>query len=329
MLVISLPARSQGFVAADPSRWLGQVDEDSRRFGWPGSGFEIGFTGQNLSVVLEDSGANSLVVEEPRGLRRIDLQSGRHDYLLAANYPPGTHIFRLSRRTEGLFGPTTFIKASADGEFLALKPRERSVAVIGDSVAAGYGIEGKDPSCAFSGDTENQYLTYGALAARALDADLITLAASGRGVARNFEGGTTDTMPQIFARKVPTDPSATEQNVLAGVDVIVISLGTNDFTGGNRPDNFVDAYAAFLATIRLSNPRARIYLATGPMLGGEDAAAHLSAVRTVADVAGGAVKLLSFAVEAQGFGCDWHPNTATHQQMAQILIAALHADLGW
>src|SRR6476620_9643968 len=84
---------------------------------------------------------------------------------------------------------------------------------IGDSITCGYGIEGGNATCPFevklrdattdtgeplkkkNGDplvitmpvTERQYLSYTAAAARALDADAVTICWSGKGVYKNYK----------------------------------------------------------------------------------------------------------------------------------------------
>ena len=71
--------------------------------------------------------------------------------------------------------------------------------MVGDSISAGYGTLGtlNDTDCF---PTESHWDTYEAIAARAVGAEVSTIAASGHGMYRNYGGDMTDTLPQIYAR---------------------------------------------------------------------------------------------------------------------------------
>ena len=98
--------------------------------------------------------------------------------MLASGLPAGEHLVELYRRTEANQGESQFLGFDfGEGALLAPPPRaERRIELVGDSITAGYGNEGADMSCPFSPDTENHYLTYGALAARQLGAEASTVA---------------------------------------------------------------------------------------------------------------------------------------------------------
>jgi lysophospholipase L1-like esterase len=76
----------------------------------------------------------------------------------------------------------------------------RLIEVIGDSISCGYGDLGKlaDSECL---TTESHWDSYEAVAARALGAEVSTIAASGRGVIRNYGGDTSGTMPTSSRRR--------------------------------------------------------------------------------------------------------------------------------
>ena len=321
-----------------PSRWIGRTDPASGRFAWPGSGLELAFKGTRLEVVLDDPGDNSLVVEGAGEPRRLDLSKGRRSYLLAEGLEDRAHRVRLFRRTEGFFGATTFVEAATDGAFLPVAAPERQILVIGDSISAGYGIEGKSRDCRFSAATENQYLTYAAVAARGFGAEVTTLAVSGRGLVVNHDGTAKGTLPDLMARAIPTEAASAaavgkEKRAEDDPSLIIVHLGTNDFGGGKRPPGFDRDYAALLERLRQTHPSAFLYAAFGPMLAAADfeaadkaIAAAVAARRQAGDTA---VRYLRFAPGKGGLGCDWHPNAKAHRRMAEQLSAAIAEDLGW
>ena len=301
-------------------------------FEWPGSTIEIAFEGTRLEVELDDTGANSMVVDIDGVTTRIDLQQGRHTYPIIVSEAAGQHLVRLVRRTESRFGPTILRSIRADGPLLPPPARKHSLLVIGDSIAAGYGVEGKDTSCSFSPDTENQYLTYAAMAGRRLDADVVTLASSGRGLVRNYDGSTHGTMGDLYGRPRPSQPAV---EPLPATDIVVIHLGTNDFGGGARPADFATRYSDLLAHLRGINPTAMIYAAAGPLLGGDDHTALLAAIDEAIALrkAHGDDNLTRLVFtdppDTPSRGCDWHPNVAGQQFMAEQLAMQITQDLGW
>jgi lysophospholipase L1-like esterase len=334
MVFYALPSTAEEI--HKPSRWIGRVDVLNSRFGWPGSGFSIAFRGTELSVSLEDSGNNSLIVSNDDHSFRLNLKPGKNIYQLATNLPMGQHIIRVMRRTEGLFGDTTFMSAEADGAFVAVPEPKRRLLVIGDSISAGYGIEGKDRQCQFSADTENQTLTFGAIVGRRNDAEVTTLAISGIGVSRNDGGQASPTMSMRMDRPTPNIARMDDEDASDAVQyqAIVINLGTNDFSAGNRPDKFGGDYSALLQKLRNKQPSAMIYAALGPMLASADFVAAESAIKHAVETrrAAGDKNLRYLRLKNSltgGTGCNWHPNVAAHEALADILNQALQHDLGW
>lgn len=273
-----------------------------------------------------------MVVELDGSPSRIDLKAGEHKYRVVSGAGKGEHLVRLIRRTEAMFGPTVFMGADTDGTFGRPIDRKRSLFVIGDSISAGYGVEGETASCKFSADTENQYLTFGALVGRAFDADVITAAVSGKGLVRNYDGGTKNTMPEIYLRGLPARPGNLP---FPRADAIIVHLGTNDFANGARPPGFAERYTAFLEELRKGASEAMIYAGIGPLLWGDDLEAATKAVKSAVDarVASGDHKVAFIAFEDPAGesvrGCDWHPNAAGQAHMAEILSTRIETDLEW
>jgi len=325
-------------VPATPAIYfVGRHDDsnpDAVRFGWPGTGVVVRFAGTGIRVRMNDPAQYySLVidgVEQPR----LATTSGERLYDLASGLADDVHAVELYRRTEGFFGPTVFLGAELDGTLLAPTPPTRRIEILGDSITCGYGNEGADQYCNFSADTENHYLTYGAIAAREVGAELSTIAWSGKGVIYNYGDDTVEPLPELYDRTVPTDGSVTWDFVWQP-DVVVVNLGTNDFSTDNDPTEtlFVGAYVALLEQIRAAYPDAVVLCTVAPLLGGSDQTTvegyidEAIAERAVAGDSG--VSRIDLSVAADGWGCDWHPSVATHQAMAARLVSVLHDELGW
>jgi lysophospholipase L1-like esterase len=258
--------------------------------------------------------------------------AGPNDYSLASGLNPGPHRIEVYRRAEASFGPTQFLglDLGADGALLPPPPVTRRIEIIGDSVSTGYGNEGVLP-CPFTPETQNHYLTYGAIAARAVGAELSTVAWSGKGVVYNYGTDLFEPMPALYGRTLPQDPSST-YDFATVPDVVVVSLGTNDFSTDGDPttEQFAEVYAGLLDRVRSNYPEAFILGTVGPLLGGTDLTAARAGIAAgvAAFVAAGGSKVRAWEMNVPNGappGCDYHPNLATHQAMADVLIPELEA----
>jgi lysophospholipase L1-like esterase len=335
----SSAGQPSGGAGAVGPRFIGRFDQtkpDAPVFAWPGTAIALRFSGTAVGVTLSDNGNNVFEVVLDGKHTVLTLQAGTKQYPLGTGLSPGAHDLLLYRRTEASFNETTFngFDVPSSAYLPATVPKHR-LEVIGDSISAGYGNEGTNP-CQFMAATENQYLSYEAIAARAVDAELYTEAWSGIGMLHSYEGSTTDQMPVRYLRTLPERATSAWDFSKFTPEAVVINLGTNDFSKGDPGADFQAAYLKFVSDLRGHYPAARFFLAVGPMLSGDSYtkdAAYLKAVITSRANAGDKnLTLLEFGSQdgnADGLGCDYHPSLKTHQKMADKLIAVLKADLGW
>lgn len=319
-------------------RFIGRVshESDGTNFAWSGSAVELRFRGTEISVTLDDWGHNFFEVIVDGEHHVMSVGSEEETYLLASGLEPGEHEVMLYRRSEAFFGPTRFVGFSVpESDWLPSHvPSERRIEVVADSTATGYGIEGPDETCGFSAETENHYIAYPAIAARALGAEVNTIAWSGIGVYRDNSGNTENTMGLRYPRAVPTDETSTWDFSLFVPQAVVVNLGANDFVADDPGSEFEEAYEELLDTIASKYPDARIYCAVGSSTSGSEYSRlkpRINAIVHSRRASGEAIALLDFGTTGDEavYGCDWHPGKATHQLMADILTAALRRDLGW
>jgi lysophospholipase L1-like esterase len=323
-------------------------DPAAPRFAWSGTTITTRFAGSTVAVDLEESGPGHhyQVVIDGEATTRLATSSGRRTYPVASGLGAGRHEVTLHRLTEAFLGETRLHGVALDGGPPPVRvpsPRARRLELIGDSISAGYGNEGADESCPFTPATENHHRSWGAVAARALDADLVTIAWSGKGVFSN-RGNPADlvSMPALWTRTLPEKDGSRWDFARYQPDAVIINLGTNDIAM-TTPDwsPFAAAYLGFVRDVRARYPRALILCVLGPMLTDtwpEDRKALTTAragitgaVAALTAEGDAAVAFLELAPQdgSTGFGCDWHPSVATHARMARDLEAALRARLGW
>jgi lysophospholipase L1-like esterase len=326
-------------------RFVARVDRSNPaapRFAWSGSTIFARFTGSTIGVRLGGpSNYYDIRIDGVLQPTPLATSPAKTDYPIASNLPPGPHELSVYRRTEahwGGSGDSTFLGLILDpaGALLPPSPASpRRIEIVGDSTTCGYGDEGTNAGCGFSLAQENYDVTYGAVAARSLGADLITIAWSGKGIYRNYPGDMNETMPVLYGRTLPDLPSSTWDYASWIPDAVVINLGSNDFQVGDPGQPYVTTYKAFIARLRQYYPNALIVCAVGPKLSGQQltiARGYLMNMVQALNAAGDA-KIdfveLPQALPADGYGCGGHASKATHQRMGDTLAAELKAKLGW
>jgi lysophospholipase L1-like esterase len=310
-------------------------DPNGPKCQWSACAVRIVFRGSAANIVLNEQGSGDEyeVVVDGHAAEVLVPANGTHMYSLSAppNIKPAAHSIDIVKRTEAFVGTGQILGFQLSGGHILQAPAfTRWIEVIGDSISCGYGDEGKNQNEHFSTTTENAYLTYGAVAARAFGAGYTCVAWSGKKMWPD------NTIPEIYDRTLPTDASSRWDYSNDISDAVVINLGTNDWRDA-APDEkgWTSAYEAFLRHIRANYPKAVIYCATSPMMYGDQIPQQLKYLQEIVafeNTSGDpSIKLLVFAPQdiANGLGADWHPNIKTHQIMATALINALERDLGW
>jgi lysophospholipase L1-like esterase len=354
-----------GFVdvaATDPGiRYVGRMDftiPSAPKMAFPAVTIETTFEGDAIDMRLTETAAGGTTTT---AYYDVSIDSGpptklmtcpqQEVYPLARNLAAGTHRVRLSKRTEASVGSSSFLGFRVrEGTALTLpEAPTRRLEVVGDSITCGYGneISTTDPaSFTFTSVNENALLAYGAVTAAALNADYVAVSVSGRGMVRNYSGGAGLTAPEFYELTAPNAAWATWDHTRYSPDVIVVNLGTNDFSPGltaeelvTMRENYRQTYVAFLTHLRTLHPAATLIGAVGPMMSDGYPAGYQAWTSIRADVGaaidtlttGGDTNVfyLAFAPQSSPYGEDWHPTVATHQTMANQLATFIEQTKGW
>jgi len=333
-----------GGIVAAGVRWFGRVDlvtdPQHPRFAWSGTGFVARFTGTSLSASLNNGASATLfktVVDDvPKPV--FTAAAGQSTYMLASGLDAGVHTVALYRQTEGAQGNSQLMGLTVGGGGALMAPpgpSGRLIEVVGDSITCGYGTLGKlgDNDCY---PTESHWDTYAAVAARSLGAELSTIATSGQGAYRNYGGDMMNTMPMVYGRTL-TGSAAPAWDFSVAPQAVVINLGTNDISNGKGDPGmpFRDAYLGLTQAIRMKYPNALIVCIIGPLLSGSDLdtiRGHLTAVVSARQAAGDTNIEFFDKIQAQTSdkaACQYHPNPAENQIMADLLAGELKTRLHW
>lgn len=342
----AVPRGDPVFISADDVRirYIGRFDfSDAQHpfFDWSGVSITAAFSGPSLSILLED-GNNFYNVTIDGRSKVLQANPDETTYLVAQDLPQGPHVVQLTKRTEAYVGAGIFSGfVLGAGHDLLEKPAssERHIEFYGDSITTGYGNEGDSPQCWFAADTQNIAQSFAAQTADHFNADYSIVALSGLGVARNLrseEASSAETAIDFVDRTVAMNPDMTWEPQNEIPDVVVVNLGTNDFSSLPFPEveTFVIAYVDLLRQIRRKYPQAPLFVLAGPLM--LDPAPDL--IRTAVErmrLVGSDENVYFVAIEdtfddsAADFGCDWHPNVQGHKKITDQLVPVMADVLGW
>jgi len=323
--VAPLPVHVGGRVIAEADGGLS--------FGWPGVYFEGRFSGTAVRVRFEtDTEFMRLLVDN----KEWDVfRAGGPMDILVDDLGPGEHLIRLEKMTESQVGGGRFIGFfPVDGSTpLPAQPRARQIEFIGDSWTVGYGNTSPTRTCTVQEvhDLTDTQQAFGPVVARRFDADYRINAWSGFGMVRNYDGGVRDlNLPTVYPRLKPDDVVRLAETDTAWTpQIIVINLGTNDFSTLLHPDEawpdeaalraaWRDRYVAFGGELHEAQPQARFIL-----MGSDTFYAEVAAVSALlnAEAPG-----LATPVRIEGLdlaACDWHPSLADEGRLAGLVESTI------
>lgn len=318
------------------------------RFEGTGRGARSSWSGASLHTRVEGTGAN-LRLAGDEGIyfevfvdgaseRVFFTQEGERSYPLFAGKPRGTHevvVYRRNEATAGVFTylafePPPAVTAAASGATdwrLVPSPRpfRHRIEVLGDSITCGYGADGPE-GCTFSNATESAYLTYAAIAARAVGAEAHLVCYSGKGLLQNYGGNRFEPMPELYGRTLLQDTANDTWDFgRYRPEAVVINLGTNDISADFEDEDFIGAYLKLLRRVRRLHPEALIVAVRWKHWGPSKTALVREAVKRFGD--DHTEELLFDVRKGEGHGCDKHPSRATHQRLGETLAQLLASHL--
>ncbi|RGP80932.1 hypothetical protein FLONG3_944 [Fusarium longipes] len=183
--------------AAVPSyRFVGRVNPATKQLTWPSTGVAFTFKGTsgtiNINSVAGTSSAD-LIID---GGSLILIRNINSTSIVTPKLAKGTYTVELRKRSETLFSTFCVIGVTTDGTLLENVAPKRKIKIIGNLITVSYGLNGILPYIN-SAILQNNSKIYGAVAARALNADYSVIAWSGKGLIRNYASLPPDALPQV------------------------------------------------------------------------------------------------------------------------------------
>ena len=333
--------------------YMGRVDDSSRevwRFSYPGVSIKMRFKGsEKVSVLMADSlnlmqGQSNwfYLFLDGKLIRKFQTTAEMKEIPLVDNLSKTEHCIEIIKLTESNIGVALFKGFIVDEQTKVLKSEYSSslkMEFIGNSITVGYGneVSSDPPKSTFESVNENNYHAWGAIVARAFSANYHCTAYSGIGLQYNFSGDTMNVMPKVYDRIIPDDVHSKWNHKRYIPHVVVINLGTNDFSAEANSVvkidsvSFVNRYSSFLKVLRDYYPLASIVCVVGPMMSDSYPSGlfHWSKIQRYVKAAmidrksKGDSNLYYFMHSPQNapYGEHYHPSKETHQRMADEFIA--------
>ena len=268
-------------------QYEGRIDKtnpDSVLMFWAGTSFTFRFKGTGVKATLVDEkGENYFnVILDGEPVKVLQLEKGPKEYVVAENLEDTVHTLQLFKRTEAHEGGTAFTELQLKEHPKILSPPEKpelKLLFYGNSITSGMGNEDTSRERNDSALFKNNYMAYGAMTARNLDAQYQCISLSGIGITISwFE----QIMPKVYNRVNPFDSTSIYDMKNYKPDIVVVNLFQNDswlvnqpdheqfarrFPSGEKPsrDDIIEAYTSFAKTLIRHYPKADFIFALGNM----------------------------------------------------------------
>jgi lysophospholipase L1-like esterase len=315
--------------------YIGRFDRqsgDRAVFMYSGSAIRTNFTGTSVKILLRDDSLRNLFNVIIDGNLTVLKTSDTMEYLLAENLQDKVHSLEIVRRTEWFAGNTTFMGFKLDEGAELMKPdlKPHILEFIGDSYICGYGNEGKSPDEPFKYETENSYMSYGAITSRLLNSEFISVSYSGFGLVQDYNGNKKNALVNHYDRVVNNSSQKWNYSEYKP-DAVIVALGGNDVESGVDSALFVSTYVKFLKRVRNNYDNAVIVCVAGPSAPNEYWPLLKAYVKAAAEDFGKTddkVQYFEF-IPFTPHGSNSHPNVAEHKQLADEFTPFLRDVMGW
>lgn len=327
--------------------YLGRVDDsasDSVRYDWPGVQVRFRFTGKSLKLHFRGGERNHFdLFIDGKNYGRLHAIGDTVAHIEEIE-GEGPHEGIFLKRTEGEMGTAVFYGLETGKSGRLLSPPEfsdRRMEFIGNSITCGYGTESADRNESFRPETENVWKSWASIVSRTFDADFHVIAHSGLGVIRNYGDSLRVSedpvpMPTRFNQALDMETAPLWDFSRWIPDVVVINLGTNDFSTRPHPSKvmFQRRYEELLKMVRDAYGEIPVFCVVGPMT---DEPCHRYVKEMVRQFNvlhnDGNVHFIGMPPallnENEDFGADSHPSYLGQKKMARMIVPVIGAVMGW
>ena len=338
-LLFSQVGKAENIKASDSRiAYVGRAikESDNVSFDWSATTLRLRFKGSVLQLKCSDTHRDyfNLWVDKAQSAVQDKVLVVESDTLITIfKGKKGVHEIILQKRSEGEQGCVKLEEFITDGVFLeAPAGKDRLIEFIGDSYTCGYGTEAADRADPFLPSEENPSLTYADILARYFDAEAVHISHSGRGVVRNYGDYNQHENMVIRYSQAYDEYSTQAWEPSYKADLVVIYLGTNDFSTGKQPTP--SAWRAgstqLLLKVREFHGEQVPILCVASKADESLGAWVKEAVRRSGLEGVWAAQIDAAAHNHdKDLGASWHPNYKGHRKVASVMAPYVSTVAGW
>jgi hypothetical protein len=323
--------------------YVGRVDlSNPKQIKFSGAGAYINakFKGTYIEMVMSAGTSNNYIQAVVDGIPvRVQMMKGKNTYKIVDGLTDKEHTILICKETEAAMGNLVFYGFNCKKLVKQTNIPTRKIECYGNSITCGAKMLQGVP-CEHTNNNTNwnasnsAYLSYGAVTARALNAQWQLTCWSGIGLVSSCCGMKV-TMPDVYDRLFIEQDSSPKWDFSRYVpDVVTICLGQNDGATVVLSQGYKDKFVTFIQSLRSKYPRASIFCITSPMADEVLLNAMNSSLQIIVDKFnnGGDKKVYKVEVP-HGLvgGCihQGHPSELEHRQVAVVLASAIKAKMDW
>ncbi|MCL6524556.1 MAG: hypothetical protein K6T34_07820 [Thermoflavifilum sp.] len=326
----------------DDSRiqYVGRIDfsrPHQPRLWLPGSYFCFQAMGDSIYLIVQDQqlyGQHQNYIEivvDDLPPQRLHLTHDIDTILIRGNRAQPVHHVLVCKDTETGNGYVACLGIRCTALLSPNPLPKRKIECIGNSITCGFGADTSVIPCGKGAwyDQHNAYMSYGAVAARLLNAQWHLTAVSGIGLIYSC-CQMHITMPQVFDKINMRDDSIAWNFANYQPDVVTICLGQND--GIQDSVHFCTAYVQFIHTVRKLYSQAQIICLNSPMANDQlnhVLQTYIRAVCHTLRLQGDHRVDYFFFPHRYDHGCGEHPDLAEQQEMGTLLADHLRRLMHW
>lgn len=309
---------------------------------WPGVYVFAKFEGTSVGISTNDNFSYyNVFIDDTAFVDFHGTNSGVSSYTLKTGLQDTVHTILITLRNETNWTKFSFNGFILDnGKTLLPPPDEpaKSIEFIGDSYTCASGNLWTNNNAAPSGDYTDLYEGFPSMIARHYGAQYTVTAHSGWGLVLDYLGNYGNNLPSIFGSMVSYATTPSWDFSRWQPNLVVICLGLNDYngwggysTGSISQDNtnlYEEKYHTFISSIMDAYPHAKILAVAANgitwlqntisrVVSEENAIGHTN------------VFYSNFPYYNGGYVNAGHPNVATHQKIADTLIATIDRIDAW
>lgn len=309
---------------------------DHPRFWAAAAQIAFSFKGTDCIIDITDEhlynkNLNYIVLVVDGNYSRFKLSGADNQLSVGANLKDTIHTVVLCKATETGIGYIQFNGVTCRDLLPCPAPPKRKIECFGNSITCGTGSDQSLVACGQGDwqDQHNAYLSYGALTARALNAQYHLTSVSGIGLIHSC-CDMDIVMPQVYDKINLRENKFRWNFSLYQPDVVTICLGQND--GVQDKEKFCSAYTNFIKTLRKAYPHTQFVLLTSPMADQKLLPFMKECLTIVVNrmhKTGDKKVSQFFFSRSYNSGCDAHPDLSEHKLIAQELTAYLRQLMHW